>query len=339
MIPLKLKLTNFMSYHAAEVDLAGIHLACLCGENGAGKSSLLAAMTWALWGKARDKVGDDELIASGMMEMSVDFEFALGDQTYRALRQRSKAKGGESHLYFQVCDPLSGIWQNIGEANIRGSQRKIDETLRMDYETFINSAFLMQGRADEFARKAPGERKKVLGEILGLSYYDQLEAKAKEERTRAEMHLREIDTTLRLLDQQLADKPEQVRRLEQASGRLHDLNQQYDAQREVTDALSARYHRLEQRYEELQQIDQRIAQATAEREQAEIALRRAQEEMARATALLAERDPVQRGYDELLTVRADLDLYATKLTTCWQNLFPAAGSVAAAYWLRSLLYP
>ena len=46
------------------LDFGGIHLVCLAGDNGHGKSALLDAMTWALWGWAC--VGrDDELIALG----------------------------------------------------------------------------------------------------------------------------------------------------------------------------------------------------------------------------------------------------------------------------------
>ena len=51
MIPLKLKLTNFLSYgdSGQEVDFEPHNLICLAGKNGHGKSALLDAMTWALW--------------------------------------------------------------------------------------------------------------------------------------------------------------------------------------------------------------------------------------------------------------------------------------------------
>ena len=50
----------------------------------------------------------------------------------------------------------------------------------MDYDTFINSAYLRQGHADEFTRQQPAKRKEVLGNILGLDIYDELEEQAKE---------------------------------------------------------------------------------------------------------------------------------------------------------------
>ena len=51
----------------------GIHTACISGDNGNGKSALIDAMTWALWGRTRAK-SDDDLIHSGQTEMEVEFD-------------------------------------------------------------------------------------------------------------------------------------------------------------------------------------------------------------------------------------------------------------------------
>ena len=177
MIPQKLSLTNFMCYRQVDLDFAGVHVACLAGDNGAGKSALLDAITWALWGKARAK-RDDELIRLGEDEMAVELTFDLGEQTYRVLRQRKGGKRGSSSLDFQVLFPHSvppnggeNRWRSLAESTIRDTQTKIERVLRLDYDTFINSAFLRQGRADEFTVKTPAERKRVLGDILGLAHH------------------------------------------------------------------------------------------------------------------------------------------------------------------------
>ena len=50
MIPLRLTISGFLSYQeAAELDFSGIHVACISGRNGAGKSAMLDAITWALF--------------------------------------------------------------------------------------------------------------------------------------------------------------------------------------------------------------------------------------------------------------------------------------------------
>ena len=103
MIPEKLSLTNFMCYREAELDFTGIHLACLAGDNGAGKSALLDAMTWVLWGHSRlGARGDDDLIRLGRDSMRVELTFRLGGETYRVLRRRETGKRSQTLLEFQV---------------------------------------------------------------------------------------------------------------------------------------------------------------------------------------------------------------------------------------------
>src|SRR3989304_280376 len=93
MIPIKLALRNFMCYrdNVPPLRFTGVRVACLAGDNGHGKSAILDAITWALWGRARAK-SDDELIHLGRTEMEGELEFRLGDQQYRVVRKRSKPK-------------------------------------------------------------------------------------------------------------------------------------------------------------------------------------------------------------------------------------------------------
>ena len=68
----------------------------------------------------------------------------------------------------------------LDEGNLLQRQAQIIRTLRLDYDTFVNSAFLLQGRADSFTVKTATERKQILADILGLSRYDHYEEHAKE---------------------------------------------------------------------------------------------------------------------------------------------------------------
>ncbi len=207
MIPQRLTLRNFLCYRqdAPPLDFTGIRLACISGDNGHGKSALLDAITWALWGKARAKT-DDELINLQADEMSVEYQFLLRTDLYRVLRMRSRLRGGKTVLELYINGPAG--WQNISGDGVRDTERKIVDILRMEYETFINSTYLLQGRADEFTVKAPGQRKQVLADILGLSLYDQLEAKSRDEaKTRAE-RAKMLGETLRELDAEIARLPE-----------------------------------------------------------------------------------------------------------------------------------
>ncbi len=188
MVPLRLSLRNFMCYRNGlePLDLSGIQVVCLSGDNGAGKTALLDAITWALWGRARAK-SDDDLVHLGESEMEVELEFMAGEAQYRVIRKRAKGgatrRTGQSILELQVmADGIDGIpsYSPISGNSIRETQAQVQKILQLDYDTFINSAYLVQGRADEFTLKSPGDRKAVLGKVLDLEKYDRLEEKARE---------------------------------------------------------------------------------------------------------------------------------------------------------------
>jgi exonuclease SbcC len=225
------------------LEFDGISIACLSGENGAGKSALLDALTWALWGEARLR-SDDDLIALGEQEMMVDLTFTLDGQDYRVLRKRNKGRRGQSQLEFQMRGDEAWKVLNPG-MSLRETQQLIDQTLRMGFETFSNSAFLRQGHADEFTRKEPSKRKQVLADILGLSVYEGLETLSKGRAKEIEGQMRGLEGQIeayraqaekRELYMQLADEAERV-----AEARAADVA----AAQAAHDEVLARVQKLE----------------------------------------------------------------------------------------------
>ncbi|WP_310415417.1 exonuclease subunit SbcC [Chamaesiphon sp. OTE_8_metabat_110] len=176
MIPLQLSLKNFLSYSEASLDFTGLHTACICGANGAGKSSLLEGITWAIWGECR-AVSEDDAISNGAMDVRVDFTFGMHGETCRIIRTRQR--DGNGALEFQI-QTSGGQFRTLTQKGIRSTQALIDDYLKIDYETFINSAYLRQGKADEFMRKKPTDRKQILADLLKLDRYEQLADRAKD---------------------------------------------------------------------------------------------------------------------------------------------------------------
>src|SRR4030065_415459 len=109
MIPVRLALKNFMCYrdNVPPLSFDGIHIACLCGDNGNGKSAIFDAITWALWGESRAK-SDDDLLHTGQYEMEVELEFDIAHQRYRVLRKRSRrqnqSRPGQTLLELHISD-------------------------------------------------------------------------------------------------------------------------------------------------------------------------------------------------------------------------------------------
>ncbi len=269
MIPIKLALRNFMCYreNVPSLSLQGIHLACLCGDNGNGKSALLDAMTWALWGKARgvERRGADNLVHLGKAEMEVEFEFLAGQDRYRILRKWTKSaprrKGGGS-LELQLA--TDGEFRPITGNTMDETQKKIIQILRMDYETFINSAFLLQGRADKFTIADPRERKEILANILDLSLYDELEERAKSRAREREREMTVLKTEIEAMDHELAHKGEYEAQLREVGEAIAELERDLQRQQGVVDALREQKRGLDLKKQQGEEIDSRIKQVEAE---------------------------------------------------------------------------
>jgi exonuclease SbcC len=216
VIPIELELQNFLAYRdPGKLNFEGIRIACLAGPNGAGKSSLLDAITWAVWGKARSN-SPDELIHQGQNDMRVSLTFEHGGDRFRVMRQRKSGKRGTSLLELQGWDRATESWRGLSEATMRATQAKIDELLRLDYETFVNSAFLMQGRADEFTTKTPNQRKQVLSTILGLERWERYEDQAKTAIADVRAEIQRVEGRLDEIDRELGQREDYRRILKEA---------------------------------------------------------------------------------------------------------------------------
>lgn len=179
MNPKRLTLDNFGPIGHADLDLEGLALAAVVGPNGAGKSTTFTiAPTWALFGTTKNGCSADNLIKMGSDTGSVCFEFEHRGERYKVIRTRSTNGKGKSSLELQR---LAGdIWVPSSGATIRETEEKIEALLGLDSNTLVSSSMILQGRANEFTQKAPGERKYILSQILGLDDYEILQAKAKE---------------------------------------------------------------------------------------------------------------------------------------------------------------
>jgi exonuclease SbcC len=241
MIPLELELKNFLAYQSPPpLNFEGVHVACLAGENGAGKSSLLDAITWSLWGRARSNSPDD-LIHQGKTEMRVALTFAQGADRYQVIRQRKAGKRGMSILELQVWSPETESWRSLSASSIRETQQRIDDLLRLDYETFTNSAFLVQGQADAFTTKTPTQRKQVLANILGLAVWELYEARAREKISLTQAEIQRLEGRLDEIQRELSHRGEYEAELEQAGGQAEQVGRKLaEAEKQWADLEGAR---------------------------------------------------------------------------------------------------
>jgi exonuclease SbcC len=222
MIPEELHLRNFLSHRETDLDLRGVHLASLVGENGAGKSSLLDAITWVAWGRSRAPYGhDDDLIYHGATDLEVEYTFRMpyqggAERRFRVLR-RKELRGRRSTtsvLDFQVQGEDG--WLSLNGNTIRETQARIIQQLGLEYDTFVNSAYLRQGHADEFTVQTPAQRKRVLGAILGLDRWAEYQDRVKRRLSKTEGQLEELERRVEQIEGELARRPQHETELEAA---------------------------------------------------------------------------------------------------------------------------
>ncbi|HIE53131.1 MAG TPA: SMC family ATPase [Armatimonadetes bacterium] len=311
MIPVTLRLRNFLSYgeDVPALDFTQFHVACLSGPNGHGKSALLDAITWALWGEARKAPGerkpDDGLLRLGAREMQVEFVFDLEGDRYRVLRQYRRGKsGGRTVLEFQVYDPATDTYQTLTQPNLTATQRKIVETLRMDYETFVNSAFIQQGRADAFTQKSARERKAILSEILGLSRYDELAERARAHRLAAERDAQGAQAHCDELAAELEHLPEYRRQLEELKARLETLTADLAALEERSEALRTQRQELREKQRQAEGLAQTLARLDRNIAEAQEQVTQRRAEVERYRKILAQREEVAAQARRLASLQA-----------------------------------
>ena len=313
MIPLQLSLRNFLCYRDGlpPLDLRGVHVACLCGGNGHGKSALLDAMTWCLWGMARTGArSHDALIAYGAAECRVELDFMAQGQTYRVIRRRRSAGRGRTEADLFILDdaelprPITG--NTLGETDAR-----IRRIVGMDYATFVNSAFLAQGRADEFTGKTAAQRKDVLSSILGLELYDILLEAARRRRTHWQDNANLAAGALRQAQAALDAIADPTAELARIANRLSELDAEIAAAATDAEHQRAIVAELRRKQDAIAAAIRRIAALREDAEQAERAIAATAGRIADYQALAERADAIVAGAQQLAAARRELQLQET----------------------------
>lgn len=304
MIPIRLVIQNFLSYrNAVEIDFSGVNLACISGENGAGKSTLLDAITWALFNKARRT--DDAIIHGNEDSCQVILDFMYEDTLYRIQREKNRDKPGT--VYFYVWENDIAQWKALGERGIRDTDKVIQQVLRMDYETFTNASFFLQGKADQFATQNPTNRKRILSSILGLDIWERYKERAAAHRKVLDRRVSEIDGVLAEIQLELEEEEPRKLRLKELEESVQIIQQsrveqetkvnQFRRQEETVKnhkkMLDLQQNQLDNALHKLQDTRLRLNERTAEQNS--------------YTSILENAEEITKNYQTWQKIREELD--------------------------------
>ena len=171
MRPVRLELKGFTSFRDDQaIDFDGLDLFAIAGPTGSGKSSILDAITYALYGYV-DRVGKQvaQLVSQGQPRMAVMLQFGVGKDRYRVARS-TPAHGASKILLERWQD---GEWRQAGEGadRVREADAMIKQAVGLDYDAFTRSVLLPQGKFAEFLVGDAKDRRNILTELLGLELF------------------------------------------------------------------------------------------------------------------------------------------------------------------------
>ncbi|BAZ83638.1 SMC family ATPase [Sphaerospermopsis kisseleviana CS-549] len=170
MRPLELTLEGFTSFrNQTKINFEQLELFAITGPTGAGKSSLLDAMTLALYGKVArfsGKTQPKELLSQGSLRLQVSLRFLVDNFEYQVFRSwlyRNKTP----QVNFKLEKRIQNDWQPLGEQKEADINATIENILRMNFETFTKVILLPQGQFDEFLKGKGADRRKILSHLAG----------------------------------------------------------------------------------------------------------------------------------------------------------------------------
>lgn len=306
MIPIQLRIAGFLSYRdPVELNFEALTLACISGRNGAGKSSLLDAFTWALFGEARGKGGEVINLYQDVNAAEVALTFFYEGNTYRV--QRSLPRNKSAILEFQILDGDS--WRPLTEKSGRETQARINQTLRLDYETFINASFFLQGKADQFTQKKASERKAVLSSILGLEVWDEYKERTAERRRALENETAEIDGRVAEIDAELEEEDSRRRRLDELEASLKNLASAREAQEAALESVKRNAALLDEQRKNVAEKEAQVRRACEALNALESKMTDKESERAEYSNLLERAAEIEKNYRAWKATRKTLEAF------------------------------
>lgn len=291
MIPKKLRIKNFLSYgeRTSELDFDLFQFAVLTGKNGAGKSSLIEAIPFCIWGQGREN--KSELLRKGASEARLELEFELQKNIYRITRLLKVARSSVSQeLEFAIYDASINDFRSLTHERMRDTEAEIQKRIGITYETFTNSAFFAQGKADSFIKNGPTDRRKVLSEILGLGRYEMLSEKAKSVAKSIQGKIDSSFARIELLKLDVASLPLLRRECAAKRAEEHDLEAELDAIEASLLAIDSDLLVFQQKEKALAVMNAELASLTKELDQETRLLRQKESEVSVIDQRLQTRD-------------------------------------------------
>jgi len=181
MRPISLEMEGFTSFRQrVTIDFTKFDLFAITGPTGAGKTSIIDAMIYALYG-CTPRIGNKsikDLISQGGDRLKVMLEFSSGQDQYRIARE-TKWSGKSSKTDARLDQKNGEEWESLAD-RVGEAEKIVEEIIGLDFNSFTKSVVLPQGQFDEFLKGKVDDRRKILSELLQLDIYGRMMQRANE---------------------------------------------------------------------------------------------------------------------------------------------------------------
>ena len=165
-----IELVDFLAHSNTKLELEN-DATVFVGDNGAGKSSIIDAITFSLFGKHTRK-NNKGLIRRGANQGFAKIEFSANGKNYQTIR-KIDSKGT---LTAQFAEDVNGKLIPIAEGERKqfgeSMTKHVEETLGMDFEKLKIASIVQQGELNSIIKAKPKEFKELLNTIIGIDKLD-----------------------------------------------------------------------------------------------------------------------------------------------------------------------
>ncbi|ELZ58811.1 MULTISPECIES: DNA double-strand break repair ATPase Rad50 [unclassified Haloferax] len=261
----RIAIRNFKPYEDAELDLRD-GVTVIHGVNGSGKSSLLEACFFALYGSKALAGTLEDVVTTGADDAEIALEFVHDGGEYR-IDRRVRVSGDRATTAKCVLDGPEGTVEGA-----RDVRRHVASLLRMDAEAFVNCAYVQQGEVNKLINATPSQRQDMIDDLLQLGKLETYRERAGNARLGVEDVLTKKRSVLEDVESQIeakedADLHATLNALESELDSLDEEISNYESQRDkaksALDAAEATLDEHAEKRERLDEIESAIADLTA----------------------------------------------------------------------------
>ena len=238
MIIKSLKLRNYRRFEFLDLEFPE-NIIGIIGRNGAGKSTIIEAVGWALYGTRFVRTDKQEVrsqFADAKDACRAEMIFSFGGSEYRIVRSlKGKNAVSEAAVYRDGASEAAAVQD-------RGVNEFIEQLLQLDYRSFTTSVFAQQKELAKLTSLQPEQRRQAINRLINIDRIDRAREQVRRDRNEKQAFVKGKQSALRDLDE-LKEQKKTLHTEQKKNQQKHQsLQKQADDAKETLAALKEKFN-------------------------------------------------------------------------------------------------